>query len=69
MEWKKEYDRVKKRFALFPIAIDDTVKWLETVYIVQHRRVWAWGEESSWYNVRFIDKKEYEEWKKGDSDA
>ena len=69
MEWKHEKERVIKTYALMPIEVNHTVKWLETVYILQERGTGCLSGKDFWYNKRFADKEEYEKWKKGDSDA
>ena len=46
--------RVRKYFAIFPIRIENEIRWFETIEYVQE---WyapnhCWG----WYNIKFIDK-------------
>ena len=69
MERKHEKARVIKTYALMPIEVNHTVKWLETVYILQERKTRWLSGKVFWDNKRFADKEEYEKWKKGDSDA
>ena len=60
MRWeykpKTIYDKVKKRFALFPVRIDDEWVWLETYYS------FSWEDYSGPVVVRFNTSKEAVEW-------
>lgn len=66
MRWRKQYSRVVKRFAWFPVTIGDETRWLETVYLRQN---YASLDIFPWYNVYFTDKKGYLEYKKEYRDA
>lgn len=46
-------ERVKIKFAWFPIKIDDEIRWLEYVTIRQ-RYVGIWGG-SIWVNLEYIN--------------
>ena len=66
MRWRKRYNRVVKRFALFPIKafLDDIrlnyeYRWLETVYLRQTKEYWFFGTIPHWKTVRFVNKGEY----------
>ena len=63
MRWKKPKDedvRCVKRFALFPIELNNEVVWLENVYIKQ-RYVWnSWCGLQGWVDENFISEKDYE---------
>ena len=54
MKWKKRKYRYIRRFALFPIKIRSEYRWLEIVYIEQHRN-WL----DCWENLQFITEEEY----------
>lgn len=54
MKWKKYGRRCVRRFALFPIKIENEYRWFEVVYIEQ-RRDWL----DCWKNVRFVSKDYY----------
>ena len=61
MKWEKQYHRTIKRFAIFPVCIDDEYRWLEMVYIEQKlcRGFWHdWWEDKS-----FVSKSEYLQYK------
>lgn len=62
MKWKKKYSRTVRRFALFPIRCRDEYRWLEVVYIQQSLK-WD-GCFTWWDNYRFVDKKQWKEWRK-----
>ena len=61
MRWVKKYDRIVKTFALFPIRIHMEWRWLEMVYIKQHRH---WGNGDFWIDDEFTTKEEYKEWRR-----
>ena len=67
MRWikKKRESNIKvvKRFALFPICINNEWRWLETCYIVKRR--WTSWDETGWENFLWTDKKAYLNWKQG----
>lgn len=54
MRWKKKYSRIVKKFALFPVKIDDEYRWLETVYVEQ-----GWHHWYGWRDNKFINEEEY----------
>ena len=62
MRWTKKYTRVVKRFALFPITINEETRWFENVYLMQRRDIHALIFR--WYNDRFIDEAAYLSYKK-----
>ena len=51
---KLNEQRVRRYFAILPIRIGSTVKWLETVEFVQewYKPFEGWG----WHNQKFIDE-------------
>lgn len=65
MKWTKKTKirdyRMVKRFALFPIRVNDEYKWLETCYILQER--WYSFYEAEWCNISWVDKQTYLKWK------
>ena len=70
MKWQKKQKlnrnsncKIVKRFALFPIEINNEYRWLETCYIVKRR--WISWHESGWQNISWTDKNTYLIWKKG----
>ena len=74
MRWIKKYfgvgdTRVVKRFAWFPVTIGAETRWLETVYICQR---YGWSNyrlieyQYQWVNQYFVERDEYETFKKGE---
>jgi hypothetical protein len=65
MRWRKHYQRIAKRFAIFPVrsyckgSTDHEYRWLETVYLLQHRG-WLFGVFPIWTTDAFATKHEYE---------
>ena len=69
MRWTNEYQRVVKRFAIFPVkawgnnhktrGLYFEYRWLETVYLAQHKD-WRLGVFPYWRTDRFATKREYE---------
>ena len=62
MRWYKkdkrfEEIRYKKKFAFFPIKINNEVRWLETVYLKQER--WYSWYEAGWDNTAFLTEEEF----------
>lgn len=60
MRWFKEYSRVVRRFAIFPITIMDETRWLEIVYLRQryYKLSYMWG------NTEFVTKEDYISYRK-----
>lgn len=58
MRWTDKYRKWRyiKRFAFLPIKIGRETRWLETVYILQHRSYAGDG----WKNWDFCEKEAYE---------
>ena len=60
MRWsykpKTIYDKVKKRFAIFPVRIDDEWVWLETYYS------FSWEDYGGPVVIRFNTQKEAIKW-------
>ncbi len=65
MRWKNHYQRVVKRFAIFPVkarvegGMDFEYRWLETVYRLQHRD-WLFGIFPIWETDTFVNEHYYE---------
>ena len=62
MRWYKkdkrfEEIRYKKKFALFPIKINNEVRWLENVYLKQER--WYSWYETGCNNTAFLTEEEF----------
>ena len=63
MKWHNIYKEIEKfkgyryikRFAIFPIKINNEYRWLETCYIRQ-----AYRDGAYWKNECFINKEVYE---------
>lgn len=66
MRWKRIHSRVIRRFALFPIEIDEEFRWLEVVYIWQRLRWTPYSVfyDYKWENKEFVDKEFYKTWRK-----
>ena len=64
MKWKKEYSRIVKTYALFPIYANNEYRWLETVYIRQYRAVWNFA----WKNDYFVAESDYLAYRKSRRD-
>ena len=68
MRWQKKQKsvtdyKIVKRFALFPICVNNEWRWFETVYILKTR--WAsWGE-LEWINSSWVSENAYRVWKQG----
>ena len=68
MRWRKHYQRIAKKFAIFPVkayanngkirGIEFEYRWLETVYLNQHKD-WLFGFPI-WRTDAFVTKHEYE---------
>lgn len=60
MRWpyksKTVYDRIKRRFALFPVVIEDTWVWLEHYYS------FSWEDYGGPNVVRFYTYESAKEW-------
>lgn len=56
--------RYVKRFALFPIRIDDEGYWLEVVYIAQKYDDGRWCTFPGWRDVLFASKEDYLDYRK-----
>jgi len=53
--------RVRKAFLFTPLTINNERRWLETVYIREVWRLWAYC--SSWQPVDFLTKEEAHYWR------
>jgi hypothetical protein len=60
-KFEKQHGIVRKQFALFPIRINDEVRWLETCYI--HSVYFIVGDIGSivhdWVDNKFVTKEDY----------
>lgn len=57
--------KIVKRFALFPIKAGHRIKWLETCYIQK-----SYSSRDQWWNNNwFVDKDEYESFKRRKRDS
>lgn len=63
MRWTRPEFRIIKRFALFPIEMNDETRWLEIVYIKQHYRDGGLLGLVGWWNLCFATREEYLEYK------
>lgn len=63
MRWVRPEWRIVKRFAIFPIEIDDEIRWLETVYIHQHYGEGGLLNLVGWWNKKFVSREDYETYK------
>jgi hypothetical protein len=67
MRWIARYQRVAKKFAIFPVKAYTSKnrelvfehRWLETVYLNQHKD-WLFGVFPIWRTDAFATKREYE---------
>ena len=65
MRWRKKYNRIVKRFAIFPVetfteggGCDREYRWLETVYLQQHRD-YLFGMFPFWKTTSFVSENIY----------
>lgn len=63
MRWTRKYERIIKRFALFPIRIYGDYRWLEWVYIKQKNVPDDYFGIYTWCNRDFATRWEYETYK------
>ena len=70
MRWSRKWQRVIRRFALFPIRVQDEYRWLEVVYIRQKKKLSCKPLiEHEWYNCDFVDRGYYMTWRKQNAEA
>ena len=68
MRWQKKQKsvtdyKIVKRFALFPICINNEWRWLETCYIL--KTLWISWHEEEWTNTAWVSENAYLAWKQG----
>ena len=66
MRWKQERpkegsERIIKRFAIVPLCLNGSCRWLETVYVLQklERHLGDYGACYRWVDVRWARKVKY----------
>lgn len=63
MRYKKKYERIIRKFTIFPFRYEEEYIWLEMVYIRQRLHKDFWGTEE-WWDDRLVSRKEYLEYKR-----